>query len=94
MDEQPATQPEPALPPDRSPAAKDAAIAKLKAAEPNIHFDTAYNILRADPAFDANDPDERIYIMGRWPGLSEAEKTQTGEAEKPTEAPAQVPPPA
>jgi hypothetical protein len=78
MDEQPATQPAPAPapasepapapspPPDRSPKAKDAAIAKLKEANPNVHFDTAYNMLRADPAFDPNDPEERVYVMQNW----------------------------
>ena len=98
MDEQPATQPELIPPPDRSPAAKDAAIAKLfnalKETHQIVHLDTVYNMLRADPAFDANDPDERLYIMGHWPGLSEAQKTQTGEAEKPAEAPPEAPPPA
>jgi hypothetical protein len=94
MDEQPATQSEPAPepqappppPPDRSPKAKDAAIAKLKEANPNVHFDTAYNMLRADPAFDPNDPEERVYIMQHW--------AQAG-AEKPAEpSPAPVAPPA
>ena len=90
MDEQPVTQPEPAPPPDRSPAAKDAAIAKLfnalKETHQIVHFDTVYNMLRADPAFDANDPDERIYIMQHW--------GKPAEAEQPAEAPAESPPPA
>lgn len=47
-------------------AAKDAAIAALKAAEPNIHFDTAYNMLRADPAFQPESPEDRVYIMQHW----------------------------
>lgn len=59
---------------DQSPAAKDAAIAKLKAAEPNIHFDTAYNILRADPAFNPESAEDRIYIMQNWGKPPEAEK--------------------
>jgi hypothetical protein len=88
MDEQPATQPElapaPLPPPDTSPAAKDAAIAKLKKASPDIHFDTAYNILRGDPAFHPENPEDRIYIMQHW--------AQAG-AEKPAEpAPAPAPP--
>jgi hypothetical protein len=81
MDEQKDIQPPPP-PPDRSPAAKDAAIAALweglKEAKQVVHFDTVYNMLRYEPAFDAHDPDERIYIMQHWPGRPEQE-TQTSE---------------
>lgn len=52
---------------DQSPEAKDAAIAALAALERNIHWETAYAILRADPAFDPDSDDDRAYVTQHWP---------------------------
>lgn len=59
---------------DEKLAAKDAAIANLKAAEPNVHADTAYNMLRADPAFQPENPEDRVYIMEHWAAVKAPEK--------------------
>lgn len=55
---------------DQSPAAKDAAIATLAGLEPDIHWETAYGILRADLAFDPESFDDRVYVADHWPAAA------------------------
>jgi hypothetical protein len=54
------------MPADQSPEAKNAAIAELRANHPDVHFDTAWQMLRYNPAFNPENPDERNYIIQNY----------------------------